>query len=641
MAVDISIEKPPTPSGVAHPSDSLRLLLVEDSIVDARLVMGLLRSEWEFLICEHVATLADALYRLDTVPFHVVLLDLNLGNSAGYQTFSAVHQAAPHAAILVLSGSDDEELATRTVRDGAQDYLVKGTFDARLLVRSIRYAFERKRSEEALRRSESTVRAIFENSLDGIVIVGEDGVFIEANLAAATLFGVNRQKLIGDSIHNFTTLDFKEQWQRFQAAGTGRGEFWVHRRDGSKRRTDCGFSANILPSRHLCMVRDITEQQDLEEQLRQSQKMEAVGRLAGGVAHDFNNILGIISGYAELMQMRSADEWFLSHTGKILAATQRASTLTKQLLAFGRRQFLMPRLLDVAAIVNEMSSMVRCLVGAEVEILIEAPRDQGLVKADQGQLEQTVLNLAANARDAMPNGGTMKLSVARRSTLSEQPEVPDGQYITLTVSDTGTGMDEEIQAQIFEPFFTTKTASSGLGLSTVYGIVKQSGGYITVKSAPNEGSSFTIYLPVAESVQSLALSSGESAKQDGHETILLVDDQCELRDAVAEYLEACGYCVLKAADGEEGIAILDSYQGEIAVVITDLVMPKVSGRGLLEHLRNTRPQTGALVISGYSDDAVMRRGIFLDTTSFLQKPFAFDVMAAKVRSLIDSRGKSS
>jgi len=641
VEVDTPIEKPPTPSGVAHPSDSLRLLLVEDSIVDARLVVGLLRSEWEFLICEHVATLDEALHLLNTVPFHVVLLDLNLGDSAGYQTFSAVHQAASHAAILVLSGSNDEELATRTVRDGAQDYLVKGTFDARLLVRSIRYAFERKRSEEALRRSESTVRAIFENSLDGIVIVGEDGVFIEANLAAATLFGVNRQELIGDSIHNFTTLDFKQQWQRFQAAGIGRGEFWLHRRDGSKRLADCGFSANILPGRDLYMMRDITEQQDLEEQLRQSQKMEAVGRLAGGVAHDFNNILGIISGYAELMQMRSADEWFLSHTGRILAATQRASTLTKQLLAFGRRQFVTLRLLDVGVIVSEMREMVQCLMGAEVELRIETSAGQGLVKADQGQLEQTVLNLAANARDAMPNGGTLKLSVARCSTLGEHPEIAQGQYITLTASDTGTGMDEETQSQIFEPFFTTKSKASGLGLSTVYGIVKQNGGYVTVKSAPNEGSSFTVYFPVAENIQSPASSSEEIAKSDGHETILLVDDQSELREATAEYLEGCGYHVLEAADGEEGIAILDSYQGEIAVVITDLVMPKVSGRGVLDHVRDTRPQTGTLVISGYSDDAVVRRGIFLDTTIFLQKPFAFDVMAAKVRSLIESRARSS
>jgi two-component system, cell cycle sensor histidine kinase and response regulator CckA len=641
MAVDISVEAPPTSPEVAHPSESLRLLLVEDSVVDARLVVGLLRSEWQFLICEHVATLAEALHLLNTVPFHVVLLDLNLGDSAGYTTFSAVHHAAPHTAILVLSSSNDEELATRTVREGAQDYLVKGTFDSRLLVRSIRYAFERKRSEEALRRSETTVRAIFENSLDGIVIVGEDGVFIEANQAAATLFGVTRQELTGNSIHNFTTADFKDQWRRFQASGTGRGEFWVHRHDGSKRLADCGFSANILPGRDLYMMRDITEQQDLEEQLRQSQKMEAVGRLAGGVAHDFNNILGIISGYAELMQMRSADEWFLSHTGRILAATQRASTLTKQLLAFGRRQFVTLRLLDVGVIVSEMREMVQCLMGAEVELLIEASAGQGLIKADQGQLEQTVLNLAANARDAMPSGGTMKLSVARCSTLGEQPEVAEGQYITLTVSDTGTGMDEEIQSQIFEPFFTTKKTASGLGLSTVYGIVKQSGGYITVKSAPNEGSSFTAYFPVAENMQCPASSSEEMAPSDGHETILLVDDQSELLEATAEYLEGCGYHVLKAADGEEGIAILDSYQGDIAVVITDLVMPKVSGRALVDHVRSTRPQTGTLVISGYSDDAVVKRGIFLDTTSFLQKPFAFDVMTAKVRSLIDSRGKSS
>ncbi len=641
MEVDIAIEQASASPGIVHASGPLRVLLVEDSVVDARLVIGLLRSEREFLVCEQAATLAAALHLLSTAPFDMVLLDLNVGDSAGYHTFSAVYHAAPHAAILVLSSSDDEELATRTVREGAQDYLVKGTFESRLLVRSIRYAFERKRSEEALRRSEGTVRAIFENSLDSIVIVSEDGSFIEANAAAATLFGEARRELTGDSIHNYTAEDFKEQWQRFHAAGTRRGEFWIHRHDGSKRLADCGFSANILPGRHLCMMRDITEQKDLEAQLRQSQKMEAVGRLAGGVAHDFNNILGIISGYAELMQMRSSDESFQLQTGKILAATQRASTLTKQLLAFGRRQFLTPRLLDVGAIVHEMDDMVRCLMGAEIQLLIETPPGQGLVTADQGQLEQTILNLASNARDAMPSGGTMTLRVAQRTTHGEEAEVPAGEYITLMISDTGMGMSEEIQSQIFEPFFTTKKTASGLGLSTVYGIVKQSGGYITAKSAPGKGSTFTIYLPLAANVQWPAVASAETAKPDGPETILLVDDQCELREAAAEYLEACGYNVLKAGDGEEGIAILDSYQGEIAVVITDLVMPKVSGRALLDHVRTTRPQTGTLVISGYSDDAAVRQGIFLDTTSFLQKPFAFEVMAARVRSLIGSRRKPS
>ena len=641
MEVDTPIDQAPTRPGIASPPGPLRLLLVEDSVVDARLVVGLLRSEWEFLVCEHVATLAEALRLLNSASFHVVLLDLNLGDSAGFATFSTVYRAAPQSAILVLSSSVDEELATRTVREGAQDYLVKGTFDSRLLVRSIRYAFERKRSEEALRHSEATVRAIFENSLDGIVIVGEDGAFIEANSAAATLFGVSRPELTGSSIHDFTGGDFKEHWQRFRAAGTGRGEFWVHRYDGTRRLADYGFSANILPGHHLCMMRDITEQRDLEAQLQQSQKMEAVGRLAGGVAHDFNNILGIISGYAELMQMRTHDDWFTSHTGKILAATQRASGLTKQLLAFGRRQFLTPRLLDVSVVVAEMSEMVQCLMEAETDLSIEAPGAQGMVKADQGQLEQVILNLATNARDAMPNGGTMTLRVARRSIPDDQPEVPAGEYITLTISDTGMGMNEEIQSHMFEPFFTTKKKGSGLGLSTVYGIVKQSGGYIGVKSAPNEGSIFTIYLPVAEVAQSPAFSSGDLAKSDGEETILVVDDQADLREATAEYLEACGYHVLKARDGEEGIAILDSYEGEIAVVITDLVMPKVSGRALLDHVRSTRPQTGALVISGYSDDAAVRQGLFLDTTSFLQKPFAFDLMAARVKSLINSRRKPS
>jgi two-component system cell cycle sensor histidine kinase/response regulator CckA len=617
----------------------LNVLLVEDNIIDARLISGLLKGPAEALKCRHVTRLAEALQLLRAIQFDVILLDLNLEDSAGYETFSRILPNAAKAAILVLSGSDDEELAIRTVREGAQDYLVKGSFDGRLLLRAIRYAFERKQSEEALRQSEATVRAIFENSLDGIVITEDRGVCMEANSAAASMVGLAREEFIGASLFKFAVEGLDAEWRSFREAGSGRARFWIRRQqDGAKRLVDCCFNANIMPGRHLCVLRDITEQQSLEEQLRQSQKMEAVGRLAGGVAHDFNNILGIIGGYAELLELNSTNEGQRLKAEKILEATQKAASLTKQLLAFGRRQVMSPKLLDLSLVVAEVSSMVYCLAGPESQVVIHSQQELGLVNADQGQLEQVILNLAANARDAMPNGGTLTINMANHVSRANASEVPPGEYVLLSVADTGTGMDPEITSRIFEPFFSTKKGGNGLGLSTAYGIVKQSGGHIAVHSEMGVGSTFNIYLPLITHPKHRPPRPEKVKRVDfeGHETILLVDDEDDLRNAAGEYLENCGYHVLKACNGKEAIEIADNFKGRIALVISDIVMPKVNGRGVVDHMRKTRPESSILVISGYADDAVIRHGIFLETTCFLQKPFTFQILGAKIRSLLDN-----
>src|SRR5437763_3224992 len=389
----------------------LNVLLVEDNLIDARLISGLLKGPAESLKCRHVNRLSEALQLLRAIQFDVILLDLNLEYSAGYETFSRILPPAAKAAILVLSGSDDEDLAIRTVREGAQDYLVKGSFDGRLLLRSIRYAFERKQSEEALRESEAAVRAIFENSLEAIIITDDHGSCIQANSAAATLTGLSHQKLIGSSFQSLVEGNFEAEWRRFRSERNARAKFWIQRADRSKRLVDCGFSAEILPGSHLLLLRDITDQQNLEEQLRQSQKMEAVGRLAGGVAHDFNNILGIISGYAELLQLNATESSQKTKAEKILAAIGKAASLTKQLLAFGRRQVMSPVLLDLSTAISGVSSMVYCLAGAEIQVNIHCQEKLGVINADQGQIEQVILNLATNARDAMPNGGVLNIRV--------------------------------------------------------------------------------------------------------------------------------------------------------------------------------------------------------------------------------------
>ena len=634
MELDVHTEKVSAPIGGAHEPKRMHVLLVEDNHLDAKFVTGFLKSSMEAFPCHHAPGLAEALHLLKTMHFDVVLLDLNLGDSIGYETFAAIHQAAPRNAILVLSGSDDEELAVRTVREGAQDYLVKGSFDKRLLLRSIRYAYERNQTEEALRHSEATVRAIFESSLDGIVILDGANTCLEANSAAATLFGISRSALNGSNIQKFTEADFGPEWARLRSAGSGRGRFWVRREDGVRRLVDCSFSADILPGQNLCVLRDITEQHTLEEQLRQSQKMEAVGRLAGGIAHDFNNILGIISGYAELMQLNSNDEALIFRASKILAATQKAAALSKKLLAFGRKQFVSPQLLDLVSVVSEVDNMVRCMIGVDIQYVVQSEKGLGQVKADQGQMEQVILNLAANARDAMPTRGSLTIRLESCESSGVPPGVPAGDYVIISVSDTGVGMDAETQSRMFEPFFSTKKTGAGLGLATVYGIVKQSGGTITVQSAPNEGSTFNIYLPVVSRVDAQTASTPASEAPKVHGTILLVDDDDALREAMGEYLTDCGYTVLKARDGSEAIGLSDSHGGTIEVVISDLVMPRVNGAGLLGYLGKTRPESGILIISGHTDDAAVHHGIHLETTSFLQKPFTFQTLSEKIKGLM-------
>lgn len=616
--------------------ETLSILLIEDNLVDAKTVSRQLQKASEAFNCRHVSRLGDGLQILKAVQFDVILLDLNLEDSFGYETFSRILPAASSAAILVLSGSDDEALAIRTVREGAQDYLVKGLFDGRLLVRSIRYAFERKRAEEALRNSEATVRAIFENSLDAILILGNDAALLEANAAAADLMGLPRKELVKTRLLGFGDEELESEWNRFQNSRCARGRFWIRHSDGTKRLVDCNFNANILPERHLVELRDITEQQNLEDQLRQSQKMEAVGRLAGGVAHDFNNILGIISGYAELLQLNASESAQKARAEKVLAAIEKAALLTKQLLAFGRRQVLSPKLLNISSVLAELSGMLRVMVGAEIQVLIHQA-NTGMVHADQGQLEQVILNLAANARDAMPNGGILTIKLEDYVSSGSRPQVPAGDYVLLSVVDTGIGMDPDTQSRIFEPFFTTKRSGSGLGLSTVYGIVKQSGGHITVESQLGIGSTFSIYLPLVAGarMERPAKTGEESPHRRGSETILLVDDEDDLRKATTEYLESCGYHVLQARNGQEAIETADRFKGKISLLISDIVMPKTNGRGLLDHIRKTRPETSVLVISGYADDAVIRHGIFLETTYFLQKPFTFQLLGLKIRKLLD------
>jgi two-component system, cell cycle sensor histidine kinase and response regulator CckA len=617
-----------------------RILLVEDNPLDARLVLRLLQAASPKNDCQQRTTLAEAIETLSRLAVDVVLLDLNLDDSSGYETFARVRTAAPSAAILVLSASEDEELAIRTVREGAQDYLVKGSFDAKLLVRAILYAHERKLSEEALRTSQATARAMFENALDAIIIFEEHGKVREANEAAAALLGLSRGELTRKHLCDFGGEGLQAEIERMRTSQSGRGRFWIKRPDGEQRLVDYCFAANILPGRHLGTMRDITEQQNLEEQLRQSQKLEAVGRLAGSVAHDFNNILGVISGYAELIEIHAPDESTCNKAGKILSATTKASSLTKQLLAFGRKQVSAPRLINLANVISELSSMISCLVGADTQVVILSRKSLGLVYADHGQMEQALLNLITNAHESMPYGGTITIALDRleRSTGNEQ--VPPGNYIRLSVSDTGAGIDPEARNHIFEPFFTTKKTGSGLGLATVAGIVKDAGGHITVDSAPGNGSTFSIYLPVAAEAQETVSRPRRPMRSDlpGHETILFVDDEVELSDAATEYLEDRGYTILKASNAGSAMTMAKSSSQRISLLIADLAVAGGGGKRLAGEIREFHPQIEVLLISGYGEDELELDG-FPDPVSFLQKPFTLQQLGEKIRTMLDAKSR--
>ncbi len=507
----------------------------------------------------------------------------------------------------------------------------------------------RRISEEALRRSESEYRSIVENAPYGIYRADQNGRVTMSNPALVEMLGYQSQEeLLRLNVATDMFLDPAERHRAialYEAEGpVARYETTWNRKDGKRitvrlagrklereREGPCGFEV---------FVEDITERRSLRKQFEHVQKLEAVGRLASGVAHDFNNLLMIISGYAQLLDESSADpKKVVEYGAQIQDASSKATRLTSQLLSFSQRQVLGQTVLDLNGVVNDLAKMLPRLLGEDVETVIELDPEVGTVRADRGQIEQVIMNLAVNARDAMPQGGRLAIAtsnVVLDASYYQGVVVPPGQYILLTVGDSGTGMDTETQAHIFEPFFTTKEAGggTGLGLATVYGIVKQSQGFIWVYSKPGKGSIFKIYLPrldaAADFDESLLPAPVPSG---GTETVLLVEDEAALRNVCRAYLESKGYTVLEAGNTKEAMKIFRSYEREIHVLITDIVMPGSGGLELAKSALELRPALSVLLTSGYPDRLLERQDIRLG--KFLQKPFSFDALARTVRSLLD------
>jgi len=388
---------------------------------------------------------------------------------------------------------------------------------------------------------------------------------------------------------------------------------------------------------------DITDRKHLADQLRVSQKMQAVGELAGGVAHDFNNLLMIVKGHAEMLLDRIADSSPARHNlEQIQGATDRAATLTRQLLAFSRKQVLQPKVIDLNDVVAGMIKMFARVIGENIELAFLPGSKLASVKADPGQMEQVLLNLVVNARDAMPDGGRLTIETSNvevdRVSASQHPAMEAGSYVVLVVSDTGCGMDAGTQARIFEPFFTTKGhgKGTGLGLATVYGVVKQSGGFIWVYSEVDRGTTFKIYLPqVTADVDRLVAEKASSGPTPGTETVLFVEDEESVRELVRDYLGRSGYRVLHAADGIQALETAGAHKGPIHILVTDVVMPRLSGRELVTRLSAARPDLKVLYISGYTDDSIFRHGVLEGGVAFLQKPFNLKDLAQKIREVLD------
>jgi len=510
---------------------------------------------------------------------------------------------------------------------------------------------ERRTEEQALRESEERYRELFENALDIIYTQDMAGNITSVNKVGEDLSGYTREELLHMNIAGMVApehlLNIQEVIQ-LTVAGEKRQplEIEILTRDG--RRLAIEMTRQLMmrdgkPVGVLTFGRDITEHKRLEAQFYQSQKMEAVGRLAGGIAHDFNNLLNVILGYGGfLSDIIGSSEPQRRYVAQINSSADRGVSLIRQLLAFSRKQVLQPKILDLNAVARETEPLVRHLIGEDIEVIILPEPSLGHVKADPGQIQQVLMNLVVNARDAMPEGGKLTIASANvdfdEHYARHHSGVKPGSFVMLAVSDTGIGMDQETQAHIFEPFFTTKALGkgTGLGLSTAYGILKQSQGYIWVYSELGKGTTFKVYLPlVQETCEDTQRDPIVTGSLKGVETVLLVEDEPSLRELAREFLESSGYRVLEAGDGAKAIELAEQHRESIHLLLTDVIMPGMNGHQLAEHLTSRCPEMRVIYTSGYTDNVIVNHGVLRPGTAFIEKPYMREALLTKIREVLD------
>jgi two-component system cell cycle sensor histidine kinase/response regulator CckA len=639
----------------------LRALFVGDSENDALLLAQGLRRGGFDLTHERIYAPEGLSEAVRSQRWDIVFADYSLSRFHALDVLTLLQELDLDLPCIIVTGTVDEQEAVSLLRAGAHDYIMKGNMTRLIpaVERELRDAARRrehKKTQEALRQAEEKYHSIFENALEGLIQTTSSGRIITANPSMANMLGYGSPEElivqvtdIDDQLHSGAEpgrrlRDMLEQRDVVQGY-----EMQLLRKDGSR----IWVLASVMGFRDRSgallyydwTVENITERKRLEQQLVQSQKMEAVGRLAGGVAHDFNNLLTAIIGYSQLMMARIEDERMRRELEEIMKAGERAAALTRQLLAFSRKQVLQPQIVNVNEIVSGACAMLDRLIGEDVELIAVPDPDIGRIRADPGQIEQVLMNLVVNARDAMPSGGTLAIRTSNLCVTEhgshEHIGLRPGDYVMIEVVDTGFGMDNETISHIFEPFFTTKEPGrgTGLGLSTVYGIVKQSGGSILVNSQPGSGTTFRIYLPRADEtafppkapVRVPSLASGT-------ETILLVEDEPSVRALASEVLQLSGYTLLESSSASEAIRIAEAFPDPIHLMVTDVVMPRMSGRELARRLGTILPDTRVLFMSGYTEDAIVNHGVIESGAGFLQKPFTPSELARKVREILDTSG---
>jgi signal transduction histidine kinase/two-component SAPR family response regulator len=648
----------------------MRVLLVEDDPGDARLIQAMLpetdAAKFEFT---RTASLSEAITSLNHAPADIVLLDLDLPDSKGLETVDSLCRVAPDVPVVVLTGYADENTKVAAVLNGVQDFLIKDCTPADMLSRVLCHAVERQRAEGRLRESEHFLRATLEALPFLIAILDDSGTVLMANHAWRNFAASgNSSGIVAAEGENYLDADsisrgeksasFSAFMANLQAVMENRQcfldlEFSCHY--GGEQHW---FNGRATPFKSgderkvIVSFDDITERKKTEralhayqERIRQAQKMEAVGRLAGGVAHDFNNLLIPVIGYSELLleNFRSNDTARRS-LEEIIKAGNSAKALVHQLLAFGRKQPLDIKVLQINEVIKNLKGLLQRTIREDVQFRMVLAPDLPCIKGDAGQLEQILINLAVNAQDAMPGGGMLTIETAdaiigEAFTAGYRGATP-GRYVMMAVSDNGHGMTPEIQAQIFEPFFTTKERDkgTGLGLSTVYGIVKQHGGNICVYSEPDKGTTFKIYLPTTTGAAvTVRKSRLERRDVNGTETIVVVEDDAGVRDLVVNILKRYGYTVLDAAGGSEGLKIMEAHHGPLHLLLTDIVMPLINGVALFEKAAQISPGLKVLYMSGYTDDVILRSGAVTQGAPFIQKPFALMDLVFKIREILDDK----
>jgi PAS domain S-box-containing protein len=640
-------------------SVALRALLVEDSESDSKLIEHALRRALGAVQCRRVETAEDVEDALATEPWDVIICDWSMPVLNAPKVIEILKESGKDIPLIIASGTVGEETAVKAMRAGARDYVLKEKL-VRLApvvereVRESRQRQERRHSEEALRISEARFARLAESGIVGIAIADLHGGILEANDAYLKIVGYTREELLSGKVSwaDMTPPDFRaeavravESLRKFGTAPPWETE--QIRKDGVHVPVMVAVAMLDHP-KCIAIVTDLTERKRTElalrrteEQLRHIQKMEAIGILAGGVAHDFNNLLSIILGYCGmLMEQLDPANPMRADIVEINSAGERGAALTRRLLAFSRQQVVETMTLNLNEVIMGLDSMLRRLIRADIELDVLPEPGLGRCKADAGQIEQIVMNLAVNAIDAMPDGGRLVIETANADLDDEyvvsHVGMKAGQYVMIAISDTGVGMSAEVRARIFEPFFTTKAKGkgTGLGLATVFGIVQQSGGTVQVYSELGRGTTFKVYLPRSDDVPVADTARTNVDVSRGAESILLVEDEDALRKVTASILGRSGYRVLEACNGTEALRILELDGNSVDLLLTDVVMPQMNGRQLSERVSTLRPDIRVLYMSGYTDGILV--GQLAAGALLLQKPFTPSVLTRKVRDALDS-----